>query len=65
MITILKVCQYVLLFVNLVMWLFLTNIGFGEKYLTIKTVGKKYDFTLFMSILNSIIIIILIKLFGF
>lgn len=65
MLTILKLCQYVLLFVTLVMWLFLTNIGFGEKYLTIKTINKKYDFTLFMSILNSIIIIILIKLFGF
>ena len=65
MITVLKLCQYTLLFVTLVMWLFLTNIGFGEKYITIKTIGKKYDFTLFISILNSIIIIVLIKLFGF
>lgn len=64
MFTVLKLCQYVLLFIIMVMWLFLTYIGFGEKYKAVQTTNKKYDYCLFASIINSIIFIVFMKIVG-
>lgn len=64
MFTTLNLCQYVLFFIIMVMWLFITYVGFGEKYKTIQTINKKYDYCLFASIINSIIFIVFMKIVG-
>lgn len=64
MFTVLKACQYVSFFIIMVMWLFLTYVGFGEKYKTIQAINKKYDYCLFASIINSIIFIVFMKIVG-